>query len=70
MEIRNKDGHLSAYGLACGYIQTAANGWQLFHDGCYHVRRSAEEWLTFSSLTKARKTFKQLAMNKKVGTND
>ena len=57
-KFQNKDGSLTAYSLACGYVQTLENGWQLFQDGCYHLRRSSEEWLTFESLTQARQAYK------------
>lgn len=57
-KFHNKDGSLTAYALACGYVQTLGNGWKLFQDGCYHLRRSNEEWLTFSSLTQARQAYK------------
>lgn len=51
----NKDGSLTAYSLACGYVQHLGNGWKLYQDGCYHVHRSVNEWHTFSKLTEARK---------------
>lgn len=54
------NGKLSAYAFACGYIQKN-NGWSLFKDGCWHVRRSNTEWLTFSTLTEARRKFWQLS---------
>jgi hypothetical protein len=57
-KFHNKDGSLTAYALACGYVQVLEEGWQLFQDGCYHLRRSNEEWLTFSSLTQARQAYK------------
>jgi hypothetical protein len=56
----NLDGRLTAYSLACGYIQDMSNGWKLYKDRCYHLQRSNSEWLTFTSLTKARKMAKQL----------
>ena len=55
----NADGSLTGYALACGYIQDR-NGWQLFKDGCYHVRRTSEEWATFGSLVEARRALKAL----------
>ena len=61
----NKDGTLTAYSLACGYVQALEDGWELFQDGCYHLRRSSEEWLTFSSLTKARQTYKTIRRESK-----
>ena len=59
-KFHNKDGSLTAYSLACGYVQILGDGWKLYKDGCYHLQRSNTEWHTFSSLTKARKTYKQL----------
>jgi hypothetical protein len=54
------NGDLSAYAFACGYVQDR-NGWQLFKDGCYHVRRSRDEWATYSSLSEARLAQRRLA---------
>lgn len=51
----NKDGSLTAYSLACGYVQDLGNEWKLYKDGCYHVHRTVNEWHTFASLTEARK---------------
>jgi hypothetical protein len=51
----NKDGSLTAYSLACGYVQDIGNGWKLYKDGCYHVHKDVNNWLTFASLTEARK---------------
>jgi hypothetical protein len=59
-KFKNKDGSLTAYSLACGYVETLANDWQLFKDGCYHLRRTNEEWLTFAKLTDARNAYKKL----------
>ena len=56
-KFHNKDGSLTAYSLACGYVEILGDGWQLFQDGCYHLRRSNQEWLTFSKLTEARKAY-------------
>ena len=55
-----KDGSLTAYSLACGYVETLGDGWQLFQDGCYHLRRSNEDWLTFSTITQARKAYAKI----------
>lgn len=46
-------GQLSAYAYACGYVQLMGNGWKLFKDGCYHLRRSRAEWHTFATLAEA-----------------
>jgi hypothetical protein len=59
-KFKNKDGSLTAYSFACGYVQDIGNGWQLYKDGCYHLQRSNTEWLTFGSLTEARRIAKQL----------
>jgi hypothetical protein len=51
----NIDGSLTAYSLACGYVQDIGNGWKLYRDGCYHLHKDIDNWLTFSKLTDARK---------------
>ena len=63
----NKNGTLTAYALACGYIEELGE-WQLYRDGCFHVRKSgfylgngSVEWHTFSTLTEARQALKKLA---------
>jgi len=67
---RNKDGSLSAYALACGYIQrrdTAPNvSITLWHEGaCYHVRKHDHNtgrrafWHSTESLTEARRVFRK-----------
>jgi len=61
---KNRDGSLTAYAFACGYIQRASLGdvdLQLYKDGCWHVRAFDSErtllWDCFGSLSKARKRF-------------
>jgi hypothetical protein len=71
LKFYNKNGDLSIYGLACGYIQkyVANNGQklELWHEGCtYHVRRVTPDhqrivWEVFDNdkLTEARKFYAQ-----------
>jgi hypothetical protein len=54
------DGKLTAYSFACGYVETMGDGWKLFKDGCFHLRRSHAEWLTFGTITEARKAFAEI----------
>ncbi len=68
-KFRNKDGSLTAYSFACGYIETEDFGkinLQLWHEGaCYHVRAHDHDekgrlfWESFDTLGEARKFFKQ-----------
>lgn len=63
-KFRNKNGSLTPYAFACGYIETAPNGFQLFKDGCWHVRRSHAEWESFDGprgLTEARAHFRKVS---------
>jgi hypothetical protein len=64
--IHNKRGRLTAYGLACGYIEQHSTPlgritlWQ--EHGTYHVREWLNEqgrtfWHSFPTLTAARKDF-------------
>jgi len=64
----NKDKSLTAYALACGYIQVRYFNnirVELLHDtGCYHVKvfdrtltPSRQVWDNFSTLTEARQAF-------------
>lgn len=55
----NKDGSLTAYAFACGYVEEKGN-YKLFKDGCFHIQ-GAGLWLTFSTLTEARKAFRKLS---------
>lgn len=60
--IFQKDGKtLTAYGFACGYVQSK-NGIQLFKEhSVFHVQRFVENkpriWETFESLSEARKFY-------------
>jgi len=54
------DGKLTAYSFACGYVETMGDGWKLYRDGCYHLRRSNKEWLTFATVNEARKAFTEI----------
>ena len=79
-KFKNKDGSLTAYSFACGYIQRVEKAdlsCELYLDGTWHVRffnRSANwskgfnegldsgrHWLSFDSLTQARKVYNKLA---------
>jgi hypothetical protein len=67
----NSKGELTAYGLACGYIekyealQQSLTLWR--EGGIYHVRRHNHFhnkrvfWVSFEKLTDARKTYNQHA---------
>lgn len=66
-EIRTARGRISAYGLACGYVESVYHGrvnvclWA--EGGCYHVRahdhgeRRRVFWESFRLLSDARKHF-------------
>lgn len=63
-KFRNKNGALSIYAFACGYIQEAEHNGarvELFKDGCWHVKTHGEDgsknWECFDTLTPARKFF-------------
>lgn len=69
MNFYNADGQLSAYGLACGYVEkqeknniqtTFYKEHDMFHVKTYdfnnHIRLA---WESFESLTAARKNYKQ-----------
>jgi hypothetical protein len=64
----NKNGSLTAYSLACGYIEKKEKNnvtLTLWKEGCYHVRKHNHFfgkrifWQSFNSLTKARQFFKE-----------
>jgi hypothetical protein len=62
---KNKNGDLSAYSFACGYIQekqTGKGNVELYKDGNFHVRifNDSERisWDCFDSLMEARKAFR------------
>lgn len=67
-KLRRKDGRLTAYGLACGYVEKFEGGGKiltLWHEGgtVYHVRlydldnHTRVFWEGFEKLTEARKLF-------------
>ena len=73
-KFRNNDGSLTAYALACGYVQfERVNGGRFVvrlsgggGSGCYHVQVWDEKlslgmaaWETFDTLTEARKAMRQ-----------
>ena len=62
---KNKNGDISVYSLACGYIQekqTRKGNVELYKDGNFHVRifngTERISWECFDSLTEARKAFR------------
>lgn len=65
---RNKNGDLSVYALACGYLQVREKGgieYRLWHEGaCFHVRAVNSEtrerifWYSTEKLGAARKVFR------------
>lgn len=67
-KFRNKNGDLTAYAFACGYVQTKPlkDGMvRLFRDGaCWHVQASNEQgrfiWESFNLLTPARAFFRTI----------
>lgn len=75
--IRNKNGELSAYGFACGYIQWASNtgkeidmwknGKRMYHEGSvYQVKHFKDgnriAWESFENLGAARKYYKSISI--------
>lgn len=63
-----KNGDLSAYAFACGYIQVHKINeieTTLYHDGCFHVRTNdfnehkRIKWESYSSLVEARNEYKE-----------
>lgn len=73
-KFHNNDGSLTAYALACGYVQTETVNGGRFEvrlsggggSGCYHVQVWDEElslgmaaWESFDTLTEARKAVRQ-----------
>ena len=63
----NKNGSLTMYAFACGYIErktVGQNTIDLFKDGCWHVQARNNNqgrylWECFDTLTQARKCFNQ-----------
>lgn len=72
----NKNGDLSVYSFACGYIQQYKheNGIvDLYKEGCWHVKLYDStgdrlEWLAYDSLTISRKQFSLFKTLIKSGT--
>lgn len=62
----NKDGSLTRYAFACGYVQRETIGnveVSLYQDGCWHVRYwlgGTRHWDTFDRLYKARKRYREV----------
>lgn len=62
---RNKNGSLTMYAFACGYIETKTSkgvDLSLFRDGVWHVQARSDDkgrfiWECFDTLTQARKFF-------------
>lgn len=66
-KFRNKNGDLSLYAFACGYIQEHGNFvggicTRLYKDGCWHIRTtglsSVPVWEVKELLTDARKEYR------------
>jgi hypothetical protein len=65
LQFKNKNGDLSVYSFACGYIQekeTLSGRVELYRDGSWHVRKFDKGerllWDCFDTLGEARKAFK------------
>ena len=68
-----KDGWLTPYALACGYVEQKYYGpvriTLFFEHGCYHVRAYDHDqkvmlfWKTFSTVTEARRYYKRQRRN-------
>jgi hypothetical protein len=58
-EFKNKNGTLTVYAFACGYVETKGD-YRLFKDGVWHIQGKGI-WQTFSTLTEARKGLAVLA---------
>jgi hypothetical protein len=65
-KFRNKNGDLSAYSFACGYVQekqTNNGKVELYKDGNWHVRIFDDQphgrWVSFDTLGEARKAFRK-----------
>jgi hypothetical protein len=52
-ELHNKTGHLSEYGLSCGYVEKSGSKELYKEGGIYHVR-DGQKWQSFDRLTEAR----------------
>lgn len=71
MKTHTKQNTPTAYGFACGYVQTEesnGNSKQLYKEhGVYHLRmfRGSERviWLSYDKLEQARRDFKNTSLN-------
>lgn len=64
--IKTKDGRISAYGFACGYIEAVENGYKratiLMEHGVYHVQWKLDDgWATFDALADAREEYDKVS---------
>jgi len=65
-KFKNKDGSLTRYSFACGYMEQVECGdkrLQLYQDCLYHVRAVVygdPQWETFETLTEARAFYRKL----------
>jgi len=64
-KFKNKNGSLTVYSFACGYIEVSKEGVQLSKDGCWHVTFHDSEnghhfWETFTLLSEASKGFSKM----------
>lgn len=72
-KFRNKDGSLTRYALACGYVEEEA-GVKLYGDGAvYQVKGwicNKLEWESYDELTPAKKAFKKMVKRAKKAIKD
>lgn len=69
MKTNRRDGTLSAYGLACGYVERVNGATLVREHGIYHVRgwvmgthgQPVRAWQCFERLVNARKALRKLA---------
>ena len=69
MQLQNKRGTLTAYGLACGYVEKRGEATLHREHGLYHVRGwvpgmhggSVRAWQVFERLVNARKALARMA---------
>lgn len=64
-QFKYKNGSLTPYAFACGYSEER-NGWKLWKDGSWHVRRSFHEWESYDAFREAREAFKSHTRKRKI----
>jgi len=69
MNINTKRGNLSAYGLACGYIEQSENGNNrvtlyrescAYHVTCFNMYTGDKKWDCYDTLKEAQQAYKNL----------